>query len=89
VINLDTLELTFGATYRFNRGGHYSPLFVAYHARQNQEVIAYVGLDGRDQGRHFVCTLGDWQIRFTLVSESASERPPEKIAGLYSAGSGV
>jgi hypothetical protein len=92
------LRLHLGCAYRYRHGGHYAPLFIAYHGRSASEFVAYVGLDGKDEGKHFVCELGDFDLRFTLVEETAPDAPaaepvperlPRKVAGMFTHGSGV
>lgn len=83
------VSLCFGRAYRYRRGRHYAPLFVVSHGRTATEFVCYVGLDGKDKGKHFVCELGDWDLRFTLVAETVAQRLPRKVAGAFTSGSGV
>jgi hypothetical protein len=72
----------------------YRPLKMAYHARQDQDLIVYEGLNGPDEGLWFCCTLNDWSIRFTRYKEPSipelvvEEKPVEKVAGKFTPGSG-
>lgn len=91
------LRLHLGRPYRYSRGGLYAPLFFVTCAQSDTEKVCYVGLDGPDRGRRFVCSEIDWLLRFTLVElveppespRGADPRPPGRVAGKYSAGSGV
>ncbi len=97
----DVLRLYLGRPYRHSRGGLYAPLGFVRHARSATDMVLYVGLDGRERGRHYVCELSDWEARFTLAKEThpeprvlhratiVAERPPRRVAGAFSSGSGV
>ncbi len=97
----DVLHLYLGQPYRYSRGGLYAPLFFATCAQSDTPKIVYVGLDGADKGNHYLCSLNDWELRFTLAKETApeprvlhrativAERPPRRVAGAFSSGSGV
>ncbi len=100
----DVLRLFLGRPYRYSRGGLYAPLFFATCAQSDTPKVVCVGLDGTDEGRHFVCSLTDWELRFTLAEETALpapsprvlhrttlavERPSRRVAGAFSSGSGV
>ncbi len=92
-----------GAAYEYlGQGGGgtlYRPLDFIRHAQHfdcrtgYQELVLYEGLDGRDKGTRWCCTLADWALRFRPVvneTESASPLPQEgKVAGDYERGTGV
>lgn len=100
----DVLRLYLGRPYRYHgrdrqgnrvERGLYAPLFFVHHGRTCTDMVCYVGLDGADRGKHYVCELNDWEQRFTLVEGVAPEpalvgrRPVPRVAGAYSTGSGV
>jgi hypothetical protein len=88
-----------GQPYRYHRldsggntvwGTHYAPLFFAECAQSRTDKVVYVGLDGADRGKHFLCSLTDWELRFTRVRpKEVPAGSSEKIAGAFLAGSGV
>lgn len=91
------VRLIVGATYRFKghadargrwlyRPGDYRLVGWGEQVHTWQEVVAYVGLAGRDAGRMYVCTLADWAANFTLV---AGPPVPEKVLDHRTEGSGV
>lgn len=80
--------------YRFLATGNlYSPLFFCYDGRTDTDKVAYVGLTGRDKGRHFVCPIMDWHLRFQLIEDKEDKveerKLPPRMAGNHTAGSGV
>ncbi len=99
----DVLLLFLGNPYRYSRGGLYAPLFVATCAQSDTPKVVYVGLDGKDEGKHYLCSLTDWDLRFTLAEEApeapalpvlhratiVTQSPPRRVAGAFSSGSGV
>ncbi len=97
----DVLRLFLDRPYRYSRGGLYAPLFFATCAQSHTCKVVYVGLDGADESKHYLCSLSDWELRFTLAEETASkprvlhrttlavERPSRRVAGAFSSGSGV
>ena len=54
-----------------------------------REVVVYIGLDGADAGRLFVCPPWDFVMKFNAVPEEKPEPLPEKMAGTIPTGSGV
>lgn len=100
------LRLHLGSPYLYQRKddrgnvlweARYAPICTALHARVGQDVVVYVGLDGPDQGEHFVCGLDDWERRFVLVEDTVPDTEVEepaprlatRVAGKYISGSGV
>lgn len=49
------------------------------HTGQYQELVLYQGLDGRDRGVQWVCTLSDFCLRFREVTREAP--PPAPVVG--------
>ncbi len=97
----DVLRLYLGHPYRYSRGGLYAPLFFAKCAQSHTLKVVYVGLDGADEGEHYLCSLSDWELRFTLVEKTVpkppvlhratlvAQRPPRRVAGAFTSGLGV
>lgn len=89
-----TIDLTPGAEYhhwpwvcrdgRYVRGSRpttYRVLCQAKNGRTGQDSVVYEGLDGRDAGQIFVCSLGDFAGRFTPVPrpEPPAAEPPKPV----------
>mgnify|MGYP001576463717 CR=1 FL=1 len=75
----------------------YTPTQWSKDGRTSQHGVVYVGLEGKDEGRTFNCSLHDFAKKFRLVplteaengAEGTSPPMPERIADNSILGSGV
>lgn len=76
-LNTQSVSVTPGARYSYYLGGTYTPVGpgVGTHVHTHQQLVVYVGLDGKDEGRMLICPLVDWSMKFAPVEELTAVEP--------------